>query len=102
MLDVFDGVNQSFDLLRCHHRRQLGGGAWINKGGNHKGFSNDIPEEKRDALCRHTAFYPATAQGFAQVQQVVDHHVFCKLLRGHITVVNKEVAQFREVVAAGV
>jgi Na+/H+-dicarboxylate symporter len=60
-----------------------------------------MAKEKGDALCCHAAFYPAAPKGFAEVQQVLQHHFFCEVFGCHITVVNKKKTKFREIIADG-
>ena len=61
-----------------------------------------MAEEKGDALSRHTAFDPAAAKGFGQVEQILHHPLFGVVLGLDVTIISKEVAQFTEIVADGV
>jgi hypothetical protein len=50
-------------------------------------------------LGRHLAFYPAASKRFTQVQQILHHHIFCKILRVYISIINEEIAQLRKIIA---
>ena len=51
--------------------------------------------KESSALSRHPALDPAAAQGLSQVDQVLQEHIFSDILRTYITVVDKQIAEFR-------
>ena len=58
-----------------------------------------MTEEKGDALSGQTTLHPAAAKGFGQVEQILHHHVFGKILWLYIGIVNKEITKLIEVTA---
>ena len=60
-----------------------------------------MAHKKGNALCRHLTFYPAAAQGFAQVKQILHDHWFCKIHRIHIRIIHKNKTKFCKVITNG-
>ena len=47
--------------------------------------------EKGNALSRHPALDPAAAQGLSQIDQVLQEHILCNILRAYIAVIDKQI-----------
>jgi hypothetical protein len=61
-----------------------------------------MPKKERDTLCCKPALYPAAFECPGQVKQILHHHLFCKISRGDISEVSKQVTKLCQIIADGV
>lgn len=60
-----------------------------------------MAHKKRNALCRHLAFYPAATNGPAQVKQILHDHSFGKIHWIYVRIVNKNKPELCKVFTNG-
>ena len=48
--------------------------------------------KETNTLGGHLALYPAAPQCLGQVNQVLHYHIFCKIVRTYLTVIDKKIS----------
>ena len=91
MLEVLNCVNQCLDFLWRHDRWQCSGRAGINQGRDQVRAFEDMAAKEGNALGSHPAFYPAAAQCFREIDQVLQNLLFRYVLWAYIAIIAEQI-----------